>query len=80
MKAKSNLKLVKAPDTKLNVLDQLNEVRAKYTFLREAIVNLWGNEHTEYGEEYVFGCNLLMADVGDELKEIHKALDPEYVD
>jgi len=78
MKAKSNLKVVEAKEPEFNVLDKMNEVKMKHAFMSVAIDNLWGNEHSIYGEDVICGCHFLMNDIGDDLLKIHKALDPEY--
>ncbi|HBR22530.1 MAG TPA: hypothetical protein DD713_08225 [Nitrospiraceae bacterium] len=62
-----------------DVADVIREAWCKHEFLREAIGRLWGNTESDYSDnkELLFGCDLLMGSVTEDLKNAFNQLENE---
>jgi len=60
-----------------NSLDRVSQIKAKHLFMLMAISELWGSDHSIYGENVVFGCQLFMDSIQDDLEELQELLEKD---
>ena len=65
---------------KNEISDIIRPAKAKLEFMTAAIVELWGSEHTKYGEETIFGCQKLLFGISEDLQKITDAEEKEIED
>lgn len=65
-------------ETRLDLFNKLWEIDAKQRFMAEAIVKVWGDEDSVYGDEVVFGGHLVMQEISDGIRDVLQMLDPDY--
>lgn len=73
---KKALKIVKEESSSPHdIYDKLDELKAKYTFITDAMRNMMGAEDSQANDEIIFGFQLIMYSLDDEFEEIDTMLD-----
>lgn len=80
MRGNAKLKVVEEAAVKelpFGLFDRIREIQAKQQFMRIAIPALWDGDsiHTE---TTIFGCQIIMDDIVEDLIEVLKTLNPDF--